>query len=204
MTTKIAKADSDAIRNTPVTLANALCKADDGIQHLVNVALSLKIVTADGSDPDADAVDQFKCGVVAYYDKHVYKAIKYNVLSEADGKIEVCANGAASLTVGYVTALSPSDLGKIKGTRGDLTTLKGIVCDLRDAVSRYVSQKYSRLANRALTERGPKAAKRDFWTFVDDELAKIVKRARTEKVASDAELKVASAAFMNALKGNNK
>lgn len=87
----------------------------------------------------------------------IQPAVYYKDLDNATGKVvttDAKDPKATKLTAEYcVKAIGDTNLRKIPGTRGDLTTYKGIVCNFRDNSSTHVSR-YVKLIERLARGEG--------------------------------------------------
>lgn len=192
-----------------VRLGTDFSKHTDNDGKYIAIAISLGIVA--GPDqvgdftPNEEATTGFKSGCLAHYNRNIASDTYYVVTNEAEGSVKVVdkgATGAACLTVMHCVSLTASELGKVKGHRDDRTTLKGLVASIRDAANKYVDNKLSRLRGAAGKARGPKAPTRDFFTYLDDTMNAVWKRAKKDGVCSEAEFRVAKTALIQRLKND--
>lgn len=126
-----------------------------------------------------ELVDEFKSAAIEYWTGLAARTVHVKLVDETTGKVELCeADDAKALhvTVAYSVALSNGQLGVLKGTRNDMSTLKGWVCKLRDDANTYASNRWKKLGGLIERARGTKAATRDLAQYLDDTGAALVKK----------------------------
>ena len=186
------------------TLAEAgqyWARHEDIVVPMAEYAIKHKIVTVDGSEPDADAVMAFGAGILQHYESVWYKPKYYKIVSESDGKIEYLpkpTKDSSYITVSYAVGLTPPDLAKVIGHRDHPDTLKGLVTTVRDGALKYKRQRLDRLQKAALVkkDRNPPDT---CVVMVDKLLTRIGKRAIKEGYITAAEFKILAKTVVNKL-----
>jgi len=96
----------------------------------------------DGYEPPEGVMEAFRDALLGDW-LAIQPAVYYKDLDATTGKLVCCEKGdkgAVMLTAEYaIKAVGDAALRKMVGTRGDLNTLKGLVCNFRDRSSTHVS-----------------------------------------------------------------